>query len=851
VRDEFPRKVLKELANRAGNSCSNPDCQRPTSGPTSEADGVVSIGVGAHITAAGPGGPRYDPALTSDQRCSSANGIWLCQTCSRSIDRDLTKYTKELLLGWKISAELRARSLIETPELPTGRNEPTLNLPETDPTISRLAFSARATKFVGRKEDQNALARFLASEAKFVWWLATGPGGTGKSRLALECCLERRPSWYAGFLSKTEQFKDWRRYRPTRPTLIVMDYVASRAADAADIILQLSRSSAYFPFPVRVLLLERDQGSWWSEVLRDDSQSESAEIRACLFDQESLKLKGLTPEQLSAVAQDVCQAVGKPWTPSAEREFRYRMHTLDPLNRPLFGMMAALYLGMGTADAELNTSLLGEVMKKELRRRRGAVPDTQTLRLLENLMTLATLVGGLLPQGGGFDFATGTTAAKFLPNMTLLDFELYRDLVSAPSAESSLSGLQPDIIGERFVLDRIATLDPLDSTFKHLLLAAWLLQGAGLCDFIVRAASDFPEDPKLPTLCDLPLDTLQMRFRWGRLVAELVRVTSASDSPLCEPLLSKLRKLADSYESETGLRAECARAELYLGNIFMFVEGNAKAALAQFEATIRRAGSGSDMEASAINNRGILHAQMREADKAFQNWTDVIESKGASDEVRACSFNNRADVFVERGEHAKAIEDRSSVLALKKTSPDRRYIALMRRSKSLLATNQMDKALEDLAALLATVDIASAQKAEALVQRGNVYASRDERSKAQLDFAEVLALDELFCGTVEKALVGLAELARFDGDAERAGRYLREALSSAEIGEDTFIEGLIVEARLLMDTGQTAEAEGAWRTIAADPRATFEQRAVAKAASTAFTIYGSTTPKAPARPTPR
>jgi tetratricopeptide (TPR) repeat protein len=382
------------------------------------------------------------------------------------------------------------------------------------------------------------------------------------------------------------------------------------------------------------------------------------------------------------------------------------------------------------------------------------------------------------------------------------------------------------------VLDKIASSYSLDSSFKHLLLVAWYFQGAGLCDFIVRAASDFPEDPALATLCDLPLDSLEMRIRWGRLVAELVRVTGDSDNALSQSLLSKLRKVSDSYQDEGVLRAECARAELYLGNIFMMLEENATAALGQFEAAIIRAGAGSDMEASAINNRGILHSQMADAEKAFNDWTDVIESKGVSDEARACSFNNRADVFVDRHEHEKAIGDRSSVLALKETSPDRRYIALIRRSRSYLATGQSDKALADLGTLLATSDIAPVQKAEALVQRGGIYTSTGNREKARQDFEEVLAFDELFPGTLEKALVGLAELTRLDGDAGRAREYLSQALESLEIRDDTFIDGLIATARLLGDAGKSNDAESVWQTIATDQRATLEQRAIAKAQAT-------------------
>jgi hypothetical protein len=95
--------------------CSNPGCKLPTSGPQDEDRKVISIGVAAHITAASSGGPRYDPTLSSNQRRSIGNGIWLCQSCSKLIDNDPIRYTKEMLLEWKNSAEDFARSAIESP----------------------------------------------------------------------------------------------------------------------------------------------------------------------------------------------------------------------------------------------------------------------------------------------------------------------------------------------------------------------------------------------------------------------------------------------------------------------------------------------------------------------------------------------------------------------------------------------------------------------------------------------------------------------------------------------------------------------------------------------------------------
>jgi hypothetical protein len=46
------------------------------------------LGVAAHITAASPDGPRYDQNLSSEQRKSPDNGIWLCQNCAKLVDND-------------------------------------------------------------------------------------------------------------------------------------------------------------------------------------------------------------------------------------------------------------------------------------------------------------------------------------------------------------------------------------------------------------------------------------------------------------------------------------------------------------------------------------------------------------------------------------------------------------------------------------------------------------------------------------------------------------------------------------------------------------------------------------------
>ena len=108
MRDEFPKAVAETLAERVGNRCSNPGCRKPTSGPHTEDEKALNVGVAAHITAASPRGPRYDTSLTTDERKGVGNGIWLCQSCAKLVDNDEARYTKELLLRWKQAAEQEA-----------------------------------------------------------------------------------------------------------------------------------------------------------------------------------------------------------------------------------------------------------------------------------------------------------------------------------------------------------------------------------------------------------------------------------------------------------------------------------------------------------------------------------------------------------------------------------------------------------------------------------------------------------------------------------------------------------------------------------------------------------------------
>ncbi|GMQ58360.1 NACHT domain-containing NTPase [Vallitalea sediminicola] len=112
-RDDFNEKTKIKLAQRVAYICSNPNCRNMTVGPNKDSNKSTITGVAAHIKAAAPGGPRYDCDMTSEERCSITNGIWLCCTCSTMIDKDPINYPVELLYRWKTDAEACATLLLE------------------------------------------------------------------------------------------------------------------------------------------------------------------------------------------------------------------------------------------------------------------------------------------------------------------------------------------------------------------------------------------------------------------------------------------------------------------------------------------------------------------------------------------------------------------------------------------------------------------------------------------------------------------------------------------------------------------------------------------------------------------
>lgn len=125
MRHDFSEVVKRTVAARAGHRCSSPTCRAATSGPQLSVEKALNVGVAAHIAAASPGGPRYDPGMSAADRCSTNNAIWLCQTCAKLVDNDENRFTVAGLIEWKRQSETEALAVVGKTSSPARAEPPT------------------------------------------------------------------------------------------------------------------------------------------------------------------------------------------------------------------------------------------------------------------------------------------------------------------------------------------------------------------------------------------------------------------------------------------------------------------------------------------------------------------------------------------------------------------------------------------------------------------------------------------------------------------------------------------------------------------------------------------------------
>lgn len=81
--------------------CASPTCSEPLYRTDPEISGPALNSTVAHICAASPEGPRYDPGMSPEENRSASNLLLLCRFHSALIDAKVSDFSAEKLQEWK------------------------------------------------------------------------------------------------------------------------------------------------------------------------------------------------------------------------------------------------------------------------------------------------------------------------------------------------------------------------------------------------------------------------------------------------------------------------------------------------------------------------------------------------------------------------------------------------------------------------------------------------------------------------------------------------------------------------------------------------------------------------------
>ena len=451
-----------------------------------------------------------DAGVSTDTVRRAEQGTRISYDYAQQILQDLKIEGKEIIV-WDSARETATAAISEQSKESQKDNflDRIIDIPKTQTSEdSRFLYNSDRLEFVGRETAIADLQRFCDRPELFCWWYIIGPGGIGKSRLAFHFCrmLEDEGNWKAGFLYITdnqqkigekdieESLMPWETCQPAKPTLIVVDYVATRARFLGKLVHRLAKRAEMTPLlhPVRLLLVERDAEGIWKEDFgkRHDHVVRSFQVTSCHADA-PLVLQRLDNDSLWDIIQKMSGAESKD-----KQHLLEQLASIDPQTRPLFAALVGDAVRRTGSVRRLDQdALLGDVLKhaEEEFWTPAGITDADKVWLC-----LVTMTGGAFaswledPNLASVFFSCEPPAVN--DRMLMRRYRVMTGQRPEPYAGvAEFRPLQPDILGEFFVLRFLTDNDNL-AWFKQLSLclnAAWEKRPTYVAEFLGRLEKDF------------------------------------------------------------------------------------------------------------------------------------------------------------------------------------------------------------------------------------------------------------------------------------------------------------------------------------------------------------------------
>jgi len=330
-----------------------------------------------------------------------------------------------------------------------------LSLPSTEwdpswmPPGALLRADLGVVEFHMRERELKELENWCIGRERLLVQLCHGPGGMGKTRLAIELCRRMREfNWRVGYLKKDQIQQDaelWRKaLEVDEPLLLVLDY----AQDWADTIRWLvEQVVAVKGARVRLLLLSRKPGEWL-ERLKNHAPAREI-FTGPAFSKRSLSPVSVAKEDRrrswDIANRDLAKALRVPPVARPPENLE-----ADHFQRVLLLQMSVL-AGLDGVQVEDENGLLDYVLRRERsfwarQLRVNNLPET-LLPGLGQAMAAVTANMGAETEADGMHIFRGLPFFSGQPAATL--HALNQILADCYPGSKWIEPVQPDLLGER------------------------------------------------------------------------------------------------------------------------------------------------------------------------------------------------------------------------------------------------------------------------------------------------------------------------------------------------------------------------------------------------------------------
>lgn len=321
----------------------------------------------------------------------------------------------------------------------------------------RLQFAERLVPdLYGRQTSRQWLDEFLASDQPISWAVVYGPGGAGKSRLALDLLERTRGAWQGGFVKKVPQLPlfgphslgEW---TAQEDTLFVVDYAQTKAEEVASAIELVAQRE--HPGKIRFLLLERYFGEkflYASKLLEPPAVYDYRAIDSVGNDRYSHRLTSIDETSFFNAFQAAYYELTGKIVGVADRINLEKLFQSEEFRRrsyPLYAGLCAIHAMQNGLDdcADWQGKEIEEaVLNREARHwRNNGVQETDI-----SAYVLATMMDGITPAQ-----RENLLGLNWLPE----DWTQATSISAGNQEEGDLlvEPMQPDPIGEHFVEMRL------------------------------------------------------------------------------------------------------------------------------------------------------------------------------------------------------------------------------------------------------------------------------------------------------------------------------------------------------------------------------------------------------------